>query len=87
MIERQVTGSDKDADGDITKLCNPNQYWSPCSKSDAIADIEGGTISYYVGSGRSKAYVQVVNDPVKGKYLRTTADSSSSNNLDNLPDC
>jgi len=86
MAERRVTQTGKDKDGDITKLCNPNEYWSPRSKQGAISDIESETHKYYVQSGTNKAYVQVVNGPT-GKYLRTTADPSSSNNLDNLADC
>jgi len=86
MIERRVTQTGKDEDGDITKLCNTGEYWSPRSKALAIADIEGGSYAYYVLSGTAKSLVQVVNGP-SGKYLRTTADSSSANNLDNLPDC
>lgn len=86
MAERKVTKTGKDKDGDITKLCHPGEYWSPRSKASAISDIENQTHKYYVGSGASKTYIQVVNGP-SGKYLRTTADPSSSNNLDNLPDC
>lgn len=86
MIERRVTRTGKDEDGDITKLCNTGEYWSPRPKAPAIADIEGSSYVYYVQSGTAKSLVQVVNGP-SGKYLRTTADSSSVNNLDNLPDC
>ena len=86
MAERQVTRSRKDADGDITALCNPGRSWSPRSKAWAIHDIEMGTHQYYVNGYAGRVYVRVVNGP-NGKYLRTTADPPSSNNLDNLPDC
>ena len=86
MAERQVTRSRKDSDGDITALCNPAQLWSPRSKAGAISDIETGAHRYYVGGYGGRVYVSVVNGP-NGKYLRTTADPYSSNNLDNLPDC
>lgn len=88
MVERKVTRSGKDTDGDITKLCQSGAAWSPRKKADAINDIESERYKYYVQQpGTQKAYVHVVNDPVKGKYLRTSADKDSDNNLDNLPDC
>jgi len=86
MSERRVMKTGKDEDGDITKLCHSGEYWSPRSKRDAIADIERGTHKYYVRSDSGTAYIRVVNGP-KGKYLRTDADATSSNNLTNLPDC
>lgn len=87
MAERRVTRTRKDYDGDITALCNHGAYWSPREKADAIRDIERNNHRYYVESrwGR-RTYVQVVSGPT-GKYLRTVADPSSDNNLDNLPDC
>lgn len=87
MADRQVKRTGKDSDGDITKLCNSGQTWSPRSKANAIADIDGGTHAYFVQStGGPRTDIHVVNGPT-GKYLRTTADSGSKNNLDNLPDC
>ena len=87
MADRKVTASGKDKDGDITKLCNSDYSWSPRSKANAISDIEGNVHTYYVQQpGTSRVDVHVV-DGSNGKYLRTTADKSSKNNLDNLPDC
>ena len=86
MADRRVTQSRKDKDGDITALCNPAADWSPRYKSSAITDIEAGTHTYYVDQAGYRTEVNVVKDP-KGKYLRTTADPTSKNNLDNLPDC
>ena len=86
MSNRRVTRTGKDQDGDITKLCNPGQIWSPRAKAGAISDIENETHSYYVQTGASRADVHVV-DGQTGKYLRSDPDSTSSNNLDNLPDC
>ncbi len=88
MARRQVTKTRKDIDGDITALCNPSEYWSPRAKADAISDIESNTHSYYVMVSNSQEVdIHVVNDPNKGKYLRTDPDKTSSNNLDDLPDC
>ncbi len=86
MADRKVTNSGKDQDGDITKLCNPG-VWGSVSKTTAIQQIENGTYTYYVQQpGTNRVDVKVVDGPT-GKYLRTTADSSDANNLDNLPDC
>ena len=86
MADRRVTQSGKDSQGDITNLCNPAYSWSPRSKANAIYDIENGNHRYYVREEGNGVWVHVVNGST-GKYLRTTADSSSKNNLDNLPDC
>ena len=40
MADRRVIRNRKDADGDITPLCNPEAWWSPRHKWDAIGDIE-----------------------------------------------
>lgn len=87
MAERKVIKSGKDRDGDITKLCNSGEYWSPRMKADAIQDIESGTHSYHVDwSDGVKTAIKVVNGPT-GKYLRTDKDNTTRNNLDDLPDC
>ena len=86
MANRRVTASGKDADGDITALCNSAEAWSPRNKADAINDIESGTHSYYVGQGTDRVGIHVV-DGSTGKYLRTDPDRTSTNNLDDLPDC
>lgn len=86
-IERAVIQTGKDRDGDITALCYPGQNWSPRRKADAIWDIESGSYRYYVPmKDGSKTPIRVVNGPT-GKYLRTDWDSTSRNNLDDLPDC
>lgn len=87
MIDRKVTQSGKDEDGDIIALCNPDAWWSPREKDDAISDITSKTHRYYVKVGNNEVNIHVVNDPKKGKYLRTNPDETSSNNLDDLPDC
>lgn len=87
MVERKVSRTKKDKDGDILGLCNSGDYWSPRSKADAIKDIESGSYSYYVlWSDGMKTQIRVVNGST-GKYLRTDRDSTSRNNLDDLPDC
>lgn len=86
MADRRVRTSGKDADGDTTALCNPGETWSPRLKDDVIDDIESKLHTYYVDEDGSRADVQVI-DGESGKYLRSTADKTSKNNLDNLPGC
>jgi len=87
MADRQVTATGKDKDGDIIRLCNSTSLWSPRSKSDVIYDIENGLHRYFV----SISYLEDVDIKVVlrdgKKYLRTDPDKTTSNNLDNLPDC
>ena len=60
--------------------------WSPQSKADAISDIENRIHTYYVLRDAKRTDIHVVDGP-NGKYLRTDPDSTSTNNLDDLPDC
>ena len=85
-MDRAVTQSGKDADGDIIRLCNPNGYWSPVSKERAILDIEAGTHTYHVPWKTGRTEIHVVQGPY-GKYLRTDRDNTPRNNLGDLPDC
>lgn len=87
MADRPVTRTEKDRDGDITKLCDPGQLWSPVSKANAIREIENGAHLYYdPWNDGQPTWIRVMNGPT-GKYLRTDKDSTSRNNLDDLPDC
>ena len=47
----------------------------------AIRDIRSGTIQYFVKADDRLVPVHVVG----GRYLRTVADDTESDNLDNLP--
>lgn len=86
MADRQVTRTGKDRDGDITSLCNTGSYWSPRSKANAISDIENRVHTYHVLKDGRRSEIHVVNGP-NGKYLRTDWDTTTRNNLDDLPDC
>lgn len=87
MARRAVNKTGKDRDGDITRLCNSGESWSPKLKSSAIFDIESGAHSYYVPwPDGQNTEIHVVAGP-NGKYLRTDKDNTTRNNLDDLPDC
>lgn len=87
MAKRYVRQTGKNSQGDITRLCNSGQPWSPRTKADAISDIESGTHEYWVNWSTSpETKIRVVNGP-SGKYLRTDRDTTTRNNLDDLPDC
>lgn len=86
MADRAVYKTGKDRDGDITKLCNAGEAWSPRRKADAIKDIEAGSHAYYVPWKSGRTEIRVVNGQ-NGKYLRTDRDGTTNNNLDDLPDC
>jgi hypothetical protein len=88
MADRRVKASGKDKDGDITKLCNSGETWSPRVKADAIDDIEAKRHTYYTEDryGR-RSNIHVVKKTNGTKYLRTDPDGQSEDNLDNLPNC
>lgn len=86
MADRRVTHTSKDADGDITGLCNPSSDWRQVSKSEAIRHIRLKTHRYYVESNGHRSDVHVVHRR-SGAYLRTDPDPTGANDLDNLPDC
>ena len=86
MAERRVRQTQKDSDGNITALCNQGEAWSPRLKQNAINDIENRIHTYYVQEAGTRTDVHVASGTT-GKYLRTDADPTSANNLDNLPDC
>jgi hypothetical protein len=87
VADRAVRKSRKDRHGDILALCDDGAPWSPRMKSDAISDIDNRIHTYYVPCTTGRTEIRVVNDPVKGKYLRTDCDNTPRNNLDDLPDC
>jgi Protein of unknown function (DUF3892) len=87
MAKRYVRATGKDDQGDITRLCNAGEYWSPLPKADAISDIESGTHTYWVNwANYPETQIRVVQGS-SGKYLRTDRDTTSRNNLDDLPNC
>jgi hypothetical protein len=85
MIERRVTYSRRDKNGDILALGNASEYWSPRLKAAAIKDIEEQIFSYFIlDSEGNRTYIHVEQGP-SGKYLRIDPNGSGKVNLDNLP--
>ncbi len=86
MSAREVTQTMKSKKGDISALCNSNTLWNPKLKSMAILEIEDNIHRYFVKIEDDEVDIHVVTDRLKGKYLRTDPDKTTSNNLDDLPD-
>ncbi len=89
MMYRRVVQTDKDANGEITALCNPGHIWSPVPKERAIEQIENGTHLYYAYENGYSTRVRVVyccKSSCRKKHLHTTSDRESKNSLNNLPD-
>lgn len=86
MTDRAVRQTKKNSDGDILALCDSGSTWGYRYKADAIRDIELGTHTYFVPWTDGRTEIRVVNGP-SGKYLRTDSDTTSRNNLADLPDC
>src|SRR4051794_21386738 len=84
MAERRVTQAIRDRYGRNLALCNPGESWSPRRCRDAIRDIHFGLHHYIASAEGKEADIHVVNDP-SGAYLRTDPDSTTWNNLDDLP--
>lgn len=55
------------------------------SVKEVISFIEKGTFNFYVQERTPKADVHVVPQPDGTKYIRTDADETDENNLENLP--
>jgi hypothetical protein len=86
-VDRQVTKSRKDRHGDILVLCNPGTEWSPRLKQDVIRDTETGLHTYFVRWADGQRTEIRVARGLAGKYLRTSKDDTTRNNLLDLPDC
>lgn len=81
----QITGVRKDTDDEIIGLCGAG--WSDTADV-VIRNIESGSLNYYVMVDGSRADVKVVPATLYQRtHLRTTADTTTKNNLDYLPMC
>ncbi len=80
MTTRNVTGSSKDEDGDITGLCGP---WGSADKATVIKHIKNGPDDYKVNN-RTKVMTYEVDGTT---HIKTVPNGDSRDNLDSLPNC
>lgn len=94
MTEYEVFGSGREegcSGGDITHLAikEENKMWTKNKIIDMIENQGDKIWSYVYKNGKkdkdTKIEVEVIDDKVKGKYLRTQADPTEENNLLELP--
>ena len=96
MAEYEVFGSGREkgcSGGDITWLAikEKNEMWAKSKIIDMIEDKNHkyNFWSYVYNDGKkvkdTRIEVKVIDDAVKGKYLRTQADPTEENNLLELP--
>lgn len=92
-IELRVTCINKSNRTDIhEKIINiggvnpDNSQWRQ-SQEKAIQNIEDSKCSFYVISNGIKTNLIVAKSAFGHKYLKTQADSTTSNNLLSLPEC
>lgn len=88
-IARQVTAVRKTRTGVVTHLCNADAEWSPVPVSTAIEEITSGRTVYFtlVAESGTPTVIHVVRTGPSNGYLRTAADGTHDNNLDELPPC
>lgn len=83
--EYEVTCVVKDDDGKIIEIGSGARLrWA---WSDAIDKIENDKAKFYVEVERPRVYVHVVTSKNGAKHLRTDADGTTKNNLDDLRAC
>lgn len=73
----------KDDKGDILAVFT--ELYMVKTVAEVVRDIENKTATYYVQEQTPRAEVHVVTEYNGKKYIRTNADRTSKNNLDNLP--
>lgn len=81
MSSHQVTHVAKDREGIITHI-GAGTSWR-MAKADAVRDIRSGARSFYVSWPEKRTDIHVVN--ATPAYLRTDRDSTTRNNLYDLP--
>jgi hypothetical protein len=85
MAQRLVTHAARNSRGNIIAIGNPDSEWRQRRSEWAISDILAGRHEYVVPGTRGLPRpIDVVNGRF-GRYLRTRADTTEDNNLDNLP--
>ncbi|MEV7757871.1 DUF3892 domain-containing protein [Microbacterium sp. NPDC089180] len=81
MPDARITHVRKDRERDIAAVGNKGVWDWPVAQ--VITSIEEGSNTFYVCPQR--ANVLVAATPAGHKFLKTTADTTTKNNLDELP--
>lgn len=82
MSDARIKNVEKDRDGDITHVGVSGDWkWTV---APVVTSIESGTNTFYVMCPQ-RADVIVSSTHGGRKFLKTTADTTTKNNLDNLP--
>ena len=84
MAVEIITHTRKDKHGDITH--RRNSEGRVYDIEDMISLIKLGYVQFYVIVNGARAEIRIAG-PYGREYLRTTADTGNTNNLDNLSDC
>lgn len=82
MADVVITNVRKNSDGDITDVGVKGQWERTVPW--VVASIEAGTNTFFVRVPQ-RADVYVAQTAAGYKFLKTTADTTTKNNLDNLP--
>jgi len=87
MADRQVTHAHRDDQGIILAVCwKSGTSLMYTARQQVVDDISSGAHRYYVHEQAPAVWIEVIT--VNGvQYIKTEADSTSQNNLDNLPTC
>lgn len=82
MADAVIKNVRKNGDGDLTDVGVAGQWeWTV---SRVVSSIEAGTNTFFVNCPE-RADVYVAQTSTGHKFLKTTADTTTKNNLDSLP--
>lgn len=82
MADAEIKNVRKDRDGDITNAGVKDRWeWAV---TQIVSSIESSTNTFFVNCPQ-RADVFVAQTPAGRKFLKTTADTTTKNNLDSLP--
>ncbi len=82
MSDSVIKNVRKNSDGDITDVGVKGQWERTVAW--VVASIESGSNTFFVNVPQ-RANVYVAKTPAGKKFLKTTADTTTKNNLDSLP--
>ena len=82
---RRVTAVQRDDEGNLVALCNPEEPWSPVYAETVVRHLSIGLFEYYVSEAGYLSYVKV-DEVADEETLFTIKDPDSSNSLENLPE-